>query len=614
MKKVRFLALILSLVFMISVVGCGDNSETKTETGNNSTIMIAGWLMDSSESLLAEKTVKLTNTDTSAEVTAVTNANGEYYFTGIDAGDYTISVAGDDDSDIASETTYSVTDGQSLYLKVIFDGSALDISVINEDGSVSTDDDDENTDDDEVTTDDEDADDATDDSTTDSKSNTTSSKNTTTTSSKKSTTTSSKNSTTTSSKNSTTTSSKKSTTTSSSKSNTDEVIASLKGTKIKMLDWNGMENVTGAKNVIKKFQNKYGVEVEYIVKAYDSYTSALASMVAADEAPDVVRLRDLDPAYLKNLQSIEVTGIDLSDDIWDDRVTDYYTVDGNIYGVNRADTLIQLPTVIYYNTSLITKYSLDDPYELWKTGEWTFDKFISMCKEFKDEAGSEYTAWSPYNVLYFASQSGYPLAYAKNGRIVDNYNSNAIKATQTLLGYKDSGIAGSFCNESDFTQGKILFLEGSIIGVRRTHFALSSMTGSVSAVPYPAFTNAKAGAVERVVYQECQAFGIAKGAKNPKAVPYFLEMYLDPDNYESKTFFADSKILEVYKSQMKCEDYYFFDDVICPLSSAGGKYALEDYNDLAAATAEQVNTIMSQMKAPYQKGIEKMNSDLAAMK
>lgn len=559
MKKVKFLAFLLSFVFIVSAVGCKKSDNNSTTTSSKA--MIAGWLMDAGENLLAEKTVKLTDVKTEAALTTKTDSNGEYYFSDLDAGEYKLSVAADDGNDITSEETYTIEAEQNLYLKIIFDGSTLKITVI-----------DNNSGDDNNTPGGTGSGNGKDSS--NSSSNRPGKKNQT--------------------------------------KGKDATLESLKGTTIKVLDWNALGSVTGAKEAVNKFQKKTGIKVDFIVKAHADYISSLASMVAADQAPDVVRMRALNPATLKQMQPIDVTGINYNDDIWDKRISKQFTVNGKVYAVNRKDTLLQLPTVMYYNTSYISKYSLDDPYNLWKNGKWTWQNFIRLCTEFKDEAGSGYTPWSPFAVLLFASQKGTPVSYAKDGRLVSNYNNDAIKATQEFLGYKSSGIAGAYTDNDGFDQGKYLFITASIIDSRTSHFGMTGLKSknALGAVPYPSSD----GKTHVTVFQECQAFGVAKGAKNPKAVPYFLDYYLNPANYEEKTFFNSTKILDVYKSLMKSKNYNFFDDVINPLTEPGGNMALADYQELKVATADQANVIMNRMKAPYEAGIKKMNDALAEIK
>ena len=559
MKKMKFLALFLSFVFIVSAVGCKKSDNNSTITSSKA--MIAGWLMDAGENLLSEKTVKLTHVKTEAALTTKTDSNGEYYFTDLDAGEYKLSVTTDEGSDITSEETYTIEAEQNLYLKIIFDGSTLKITVIDDSSG--------------------------EDNNTSGGTGSGTSKD--------------------SSKSSSNQSAEKNQTT-----GKDATLESLRGTTIKVLDWNALGSVTGAKETVNKFQKKTGIKVDFIVKAHADYSSSLASMVAADQAPDVVRIRALNPAILKQIQPIDVTGINYNDDVWDKRVSKQFTVNGKVYAVNRKDTLLQLPTVMCYNTSYISKYSLDDPYNLWKNGKWTWQNFIRLCTEFKDEAGSGYTPWSPFGVLLFTSQKGNPVSYAKDGRLVSNYNNDAIKATQEFLGYKSSGIAGAYADNDGFDQGKYLFLTSSIIYSRVSHFGMNGLKSknALGAVPYPSFD----GKTQVTVFQECQAFGVAKGAKNPKAVPYYLEYYLNPDNYEEKTFFNSTKILDVYKSLMKSENYNFFDDVINPLTEPGGNMALADYQDLKVATADQANVIMNRMKAPYEAGIKKMNDALAEIK
>ena len=46
---------------------------------------------------------------------------------------------------------------------------------------------------------------------------------------------------------------------------------------------------------------------------------------------------------------------------------------------------------------------------------------------------------------------------------------------------------------------------------------------------------------------EYEAYAIAKGAKNPTAVPYFLRYFLDANNYDINSFFCNKQNLEVYR-------------------------------------------------------------------
>ena len=62
---------------------------------------------------------------------------------------------------------------------------------------------------------------------------------------------------------------------------------------------------------------------------------------------------------------------------------------------------------------------------------------------------------------------------------------------------------------------------------------------------------------QKTYYQgkgEYEAYAIAKGAKNPEAVPYFLRYYLDGGNYDLNSFFCNKQNLEVYQWCMSQKD------------------------------------------------------------
>lgn len=56
-------------------------------------------------------------------------------------------------------------------------------------------------------------------------------------------------------------------------------------------------------------------------------------------------------------------------------------INGGQYGIQYKTQFVDYPA-IYYNVNIITKDNkLEDPYELYKKGEWTFDKFEEYCRK-----------------------------------------------------------------------------------------------------------------------------------------------------------------------------------------------------------------------------------------
>ena len=59
---------------------------------------------------------------------------------------------------------------------------------------------------------------------------------------------------------------------------------------------------------------------------------------------------------------------------------------GKLYACGSAKSIYQ--DVVYYNKLMFQNTGLEDPYQLWKDGQWTWDKFVAMGKEVTDVANN----------------------------------------------------------------------------------------------------------------------------------------------------------------------------------------------------------------------------------
>lgn len=333
------------------------------------------------------------------------------------------------------------------------------------------------------------------------------------------------------------------------------------GKTIKVYSWNEVTDVTSAKDVIAKFTKETGIKVEWTVGTYDDYTTKVAAMVAAKTAPDVVRLKGLEMGIIKVLTPMEDLGYDFSDSAWDSRICKYYTLNGNTYAVNMKNTLLQQPRCLIYNTNLISKYDLEDPYTLWKKGKWNWNKFEEICKIFTEETDDTHLAWTSYRWSDAADTLGTSFIKRDGDTFTDNHtDANLIKGWQTMTTFVEKGYTNNVrFDRNNFENGKILFFTESPIGVRRTHYYFSSLkkSGALKIVPMPTVS----GGTTATIMGEVEAYGVPEGAKNANLVPYFLRYYLDADNYDKNTFFANKAILEVYESMMSNDKIFVNDDV-----------------------------------------------------
>ncbi len=329
--------------------------------------------------------------------------------------------------------------------------------------------------------------------------------------------------------------------------------ANLIGSTVTFYNWNALTSITDAQNAVNAFTKDTGITVSYKVGNYSTYVTEITAMQDAGTAPDIVRMKDLNPAMMAMLQPLSNTGFDFSDAAWDQDVMSRYSYKGVAYAANMVNTVMQQPDVFFYNKILVSKYDLDDPYALWKQGQWTYDKFVEVCEAFKDEAGDGYTAFSPFKWQAFAQVQGSDFVlYTENGFKSNMEDAKLADGLRKMISMKEDGLAAdSAYQRQSFEAGNVLFFHDAIIGARKTHFYYTSLksAGSLGVVPLPQIGNSYTQ-----LFAELEAYAVPIGAKNPTAVPYFLRYWLDADNYDVDKFFNDGRTLEVYNHCMEQEN------------------------------------------------------------
>lgn len=390
--------------------------------------------------------------------------------------------------------------------------------------------------------------------------------------------------------------------------------AELRGTTITVYNWNPITEYPGGATAIKEFTNLTGIEVEWKTESFETYLSQLGSMVASGkDVPDVARLRSPLVSNFISMQPITATGFDFSDDAWDKWAMDAYTVNGKTYGMTLADTHLATPGVICYNKSLITKYDLEDPYTLWKNGQWTYDKFVQIMKDFKAETNADYAcSYNDYSELTSMFGVSGPITYDGTQYVSNIKDSKFVNATQKVVDLKNTDYLLTKWAPEEFDQGKILFWAGTAIYSRRqnSYFETLKSAGSMQIVPFPTVE----GEEEYVMFSELEAYGIPKGADNAEAVPYFLRFFLDRTNYDLTSFFSSNQALEVYDHCMSVKNKQW-------TTLYGKEYKFYDSSEeqdeftkgLTDATGAQVLSVLDSTAAVIEQRVKRYNEQLDAL-
>ena len=382
----------------------------------------------------------------------------------------------------------------------------------------------------------------------------------------------------------------------------------LRGTSITVYNWNPASEYTGAPAVIDEFTKQTGITVKWQTISYDTYFTKVPAVIASGKnIPDVLRARGPIPEYMVSYQPLSTSKYDFSDEAWDKKIMNLYSVDGIPYATSLQNTHIGAVNVLFYNKSLIEKHELDDPYKLWKKGQWNWDKYIEMCREYKNITGNPGSCGEGWYWSYI-SAFGIQSAVAFDGKKFYNNmgNKDFLTVHQTLGELYNEEKLFAFGQEPQFNEGTRLFSIGTSVHMRRknSYFGNLKSSGDLYAVPMPAPKKLKK---YDQGMSEAEAYAITNGAPNPEAVPYFLRYFLDGANYELATYFCNKQNLEVYNWCMNQENrnfVYVYPDEIKTL----------DENGIMGQTGEQMKSFIDKNMGTINKVVKDYNNTLKKIK
>lgn len=389
----------------------------------------------------------------------------------------------------------------------------------------------------------------------------------------------------------------------------------LKGTTIKYFMWyDGRKETEGP--VINSFELESGIKVDVEVGSYSDFNTELAGKVASNNSPDVIRMGGPAINVLKFLQPISNTGYDFSGSEWDQQTMKDYTVNGNVYGVNLKNTVYFDTHVIWYNYQTLSDLGVDDPYTTWKKNEWTWDSLWNICREFVKQGGNYGACFSPVNIVSLSY--GVNFVDLENGQYVNSItdsarNAKLVKAWAELIDKKQEKLlTPNTWLIADFDAGRSAFFSTSISSgfVKRSYFEQFKNNGELRCVPLPASYSGESS----LIMSEYSAWGIPKGAKNAKAVPYFLRYMLDDSNYDLDEAFADSSILDVFKTLRDSDAPRYCNVMTQILTEAdSGLNYFQMYDKLFSGEVSQISSTLQSFKGGVQDAVDKANEQIKAM-
>lgn len=319
-------------------------------------------------------------------------------------------------------------------------------------------------------------------------------------------------------------------------SKSDSVVANKDygGKKFEMLYWYVPDD--SVYRTVEAFNKAHNAKVEIVVTS-DDLDVAMAKSIVSGKPYDLVAAHGnyFPQSIFQNIyEPLEkyVTEDDMLDKSnyeaggLNQLVNDRFAFNGHYYAVGSHKSLyLQL---CYYNKKMFMEAGLEDPYELYKKGQWTWDKVLEQGKKVTDTAkGIAY--WSIYSFVEYANLNGVAGIDYKNGTYTENIASaDMIKCAQEYKDlYKGSNPIGIYRDDGNaFANGEVYVMMNTTdsycyyfdFAKNSTAFAKDGYNLGVVPIPYGPHNTNK-------VYPSlsAQGYGSTRGAKDPSiAVCYAL--------------------------------------------------------------------------------------------
>lgn len=319
-------------------------------------------------------------------------------------------------------------------------------------------------------------------------------------------------------------------------------------------------NGVSKKTEVELFERKYGAEIKQIDTTYEKAMDDLATAVLGGTGVDFFMpdTRNLPKGITSGMfQSVDQY-IDINDAIWQNTATamDCYKFGGKHY---MFVTNTRANYYVYYNTETLEANGFEDPWELYKAGEWNWDKFKEMLSEWVDVDNDQYGLDNWFNELALMYSAGVPaIGVDDNGKLVSNISNPTIE--QAMNYQKELLDSGLVIDLAEFNwtpqwsmmgDGRQLFM---ICGYWEAEGDPSLWTNKIppenlgfAPTPSPAGSDPWQAAV-------LEGFVLCKGAPNPEGVARFAECTIVAANDPNAIAIADRKVMDDNKWSQELVD------------------------------------------------------------
>lgn len=351
-----------------------------------------------------------------------------------------------------------------------------------------------------------------------------------------------------------------------------------RGTTVTYVTWKDpASNEDG--EVIKKFEEKYGIKVDIQLIGEGSYVSEIASSIASGKQGDVYFQSNTFPGALSVMQPLDAAKINYKDPIWRQDLLKTSTIDGHPYLLDTVGNVWSETNILVYNKKIFEDNNLNSPADYYEAGKWTWEAFRECCKQVK-ALGKEYRGAAIISDAALGS-TGSSIFTFENQKMNVTVNDKLYDVMSFLSQMNADGLVT--LDNSIFADGKTGMAITNCFALKKTGYFPSFDSENLGATYLPRWGD------DGEQYQSgiYRGWGLIKGAKNPVAAGIFLREYLDVNNYNlEKTFHSNEVATFFFKitSDTTAKTIYSHDIGMVSATGMGEAY----FNDWAGYSPSQI--------------------------
>lgn len=300
------------------------------------------------------------------------------------------------------------------------------------------------------------------------------------------------------------------------------------------------------------FRSKYGGEVQWYSTTWNTRYSDLSTYVLGGEGIDFF------PCDTAALPKGVVSGmfqpiddyIDINAPLWEDvkDAMEIYNFNGKHYEFVNS---VSAEAVVIYNKQTISENGFDDPWEMYKAGNWNWDTFTKMLEDFCDPDADQYGLDGYWAEKALFLSAGVPSVTSVDGTLKTQLMDATVEKAQNWM--YDLYNKGLVINREMFDwneqpqfmgEGKELFY---IVGAWAVQAAPETWSTKIpvdnlglAPVPSPAGSDPYQGAT-------LDGWVLCKGAANPQGVALLAECTRLANSNDEAIAIGDKKMKEDYQ-------------------------------------------------------------------